>query len=225
MKRKVVVQNYGASERTYAITSSFRYPDDAASGAVSVNVPSSIKVPGGKSKDFDVELTIDPSKLNVWTLNGGSRGGDGYRLQSVEFDGYLNIDGGAGQYGPCGVAGASAPRSRRVGRSEERQRSSQDGSGDLKLKNKSDVLAGRVDVFSLTGQSDSIKKKLLPQPGDNFAVVDLKSVGVRLVDIGGGRVLRRPVRHRHVRRPRAPELPGRVRHLHRCEQRRHAETM
>ncbi len=58
-----------------------------------------------------------------------------------------------------------------------------DGTGSLKLDNSSAALAGRVDVFSMTGTSDQIKKKLLPQPGDNFAVVDIKSVGVRLVQL------------------------------------------
>lgn len=41
------------------------------------------------------------------------------------------------------------------------------------------MLDGRVEAFSLTGTSDQIKKKFLPAPGDNFAIVDLKSVGVR----------------------------------------------
>ncbi len=185
LKRKVVVKNYGAASRTYSIAPTFRYADDAASGAVTIKAPSSITVPAGKTKDFDVELTIDPSKLPIWTLNGGSRGGDGYRLQGVEFDGYVNIDGGpdntvhlAWQVLPHRAADVSAdPKDVKL---------KQDGTASLKLKNKSKVLDGRVDVFALTGQSDKIKKDLLPQPGDNFAVVDLKSVGVRMVDLGGG---------------------------------------
>ena len=36
-------------------------------------------------------LTIDPSRLPAWTLNGGSSGGNGPLLQSVEFDGYISI--------------------------------------------------------------------------------------------------------------------------------------
>ena len=43
-----------------------------------------------------------------------------------------------------------------------------------------------MEVFSLTGTSPQIRRKLLPGPGDNFAIIDLKSVGTRLVDIGGG---------------------------------------
>ena len=42
------------------------------------------------------------------------------------------------------------------------------------------------DVFSLLGTSGRIPPPRLPDPGDNFAVIDLKSVGARIVDLGGG---------------------------------------
>jgi len=45
---------------------------------------------------------------------------------------------------------------------------------------------GRVEVFSLTGTSPRIPGKLLPDAGDNRAVIDLKAVGARMVSIGGG---------------------------------------
>jgi hypothetical protein len=43
-----------------------------------------------------------------------------------------------------------------------------------------------VDVFSLLGTSGRIPPPLLPSDGDNYAVIDLKNFGARLVDIGGG---------------------------------------
>src|SRR5205814_796473 len=46
--------------------------------------------------------------------------------------------------------------------------------------------SGRVEVFSLTGTSPRVSPRFLPDPGDNFAITDLKAVGARLVDIGGG---------------------------------------
>ena len=72
VSRTVVVHNYGNGERVYTITPRFRYANDAASGAVKFDAPSSVQVQGRKSKEFDVELTIDPSKLPIWTLNGGA---------------------------------------------------------------------------------------------------------------------------------------------------------
>jgi hypothetical protein len=44
------------------------------------------------------------------------------------------------------------------------------------------VADGLAEVFSLTGTSSRIPRSQLPQPGDNFAVVDLRAVGVR--DVG-----------------------------------------
>jgi minor extracellular serine protease Vpr len=43
---------------------------------------------------------------------------------------------------------------------------------------------GWVEFFSLTGTSPEIPKSALPKPGDNFAVIDLKAVGVRAVQCG-----------------------------------------
>ena len=57
-------------------------------------MPSSIQVAAGQTKQFEVKL-VDASKLPTWTLNGGPRGGDGFRLQGVEFDGYISINAGA----------------------------------------------------------------------------------------------------------------------------------
>ena len=152
-------------------------------GSSAIKTPSSIKVGGGKTLGFDVEITIDPIRLNVWTLNGGSRGGDGFRLQGVEQDGYVTIDGGPGN--TVHVAWQVLPhRAADVSAEPKKLNLKADGTVALTLRNKSAVLDGRVDVFSLTGQSDQIKKKLLPQPGQNFAMVDLKSVGVRLVSLG-----------------------------------------
>ena len=41
------------------------------------------------------------------------------------------------------------------------------------------VETGDYDVFSLIGQSERIPRRDLPQPGDNFEIIDLQSVGVR----------------------------------------------
>jgi len=58
-------------------------------------------------------------------------------------------------------------------------------SGNIGISNIGGAVSGRLDTFALTGTSPRITTGL-PQPGDNFAVIDLKSVGVRAVSIGGG---------------------------------------
>src|SRR4030095_11428830 len=87
--RRLIIRNFGARARTYGITAAFRYANDASSGAVTVNVPGSVRVAAGATKAVKVTLNIDPTKLPTWNLNGGSQGGNGALLQGVEFDGYL----------------------------------------------------------------------------------------------------------------------------------------
>jgi hypothetical protein len=182
-EKTVVVHNYGNKSRTYTITPSFRYADDAASGAVNITAPATIKVKGNSSASFKVKIRVDPSKLPVWGLNGGAFGGDGYRLQGVEFDGYINIADAADN---IHLAWHILPhRSANVTPIKDELELHGD-TGSLKLKNTNSALDGNVDVFSLLGASGRISKSLLPQAGDNFAVVDLKNFGARMVDIGGG---------------------------------------
>jgi hypothetical protein len=51
----------------------------------------------------------------------------------------------------------------------------------LALTNAGASMTGVVNVFSLTGSSGRFPAAALPRPGDNFAVIDLRSVGVRMV--------------------------------------------
>lgn len=176
LQKKVVLRNYSNSARTYGINAGFRYANDAASGAVSLDVPSSVNVGANSSKTFNVQIKVDPSKLAVWTLNGGSRGGDGFRLQEFEFDGYVNITGGGDNVHLAWQT--LLHRSADVSAGADSLTLTA-GTGSVTMTNSSPVLDGRVDVFALTGQSPAIKKKSLPQPGSNFAIVDLQSVGVR----------------------------------------------
>ncbi|MBC8162725.1 MAG: S8 family serine peptidase [Roseiflexaceae bacterium] len=171
-KKEVLVRNYSATARTYTITPDFRYADDAASGAIEFKTPATITVPANGSKTFTVQLKVRAVNLPVWNLNGGPNGGNGALLQGVEFDGYLNLASGdetvhlAWQILPHKAAAVFSSRS------------SVSAGSSLTLRNTGATI-GRVDVFSLTGTSPKIRKKLLPQPGDNYALIDLKAVGVR----------------------------------------------
>src|SRR6266571_2417328 len=150
--KTVAVRNYGSTTQTYSITPTFRFSADAASGAVTISAPSTITVKPGSTGTFKAKLAVDVTKLPIWTLNGGSQGGDGFRLQAVEFDGYINLSG---------------------------------GTGSVSLSNSGGAVSGRVENFSLVGTSGRIPVSALPNPGDNFAIIDLKAVGIRLVTAGG----------------------------------------
>ena len=139
-------------------------------------------------RKFHVRLKVDPAKLPIWNLNGGSRGGDGPGLQGVEFDGYIHISDGsdnvhlAWQILPHRAADVEIENRRGRHDDDCGDVSLHQGTGQLRLANEEGTIDGRVDVFSLTGQSPKVPRRLLPHSGDNFAIVDLKSVGVRQVD-------------------------------------------
>ncbi|HEY5808920.1 MAG TPA: S8 family serine peptidase [Povalibacter sp.] len=171
--KKVKVENFSNSRRSYSVSRSFRYADDQASGAVSVIAPGSVTVgPKGKA-EFLVTLVIKGSKLPTWTLNGGVQGGNGAALNGPEYDGYLTLTSGSEKLSlPWHVLPrkASATVALPIVRSKL-------GSA-LKLVNLG-VENGDFDVFSLTGTSPKSPRSERPQPGDNFALIDLQSVGVR----------------------------------------------
>jgi subtilisin family serine protease len=175
--RQVRVQNYSAAARTYSITHGFRYANDAASGAVSLSHPASIEVPADSSRTFDVTLKVDGENLPAWTLDGGRNGGEGHLLQTVELDGYLNIDGGGDN---VHLAWQVLPRR---SADVDADRTSVDVGGSFELENDSMIQDGPVEVFSLLGTSRRFPAGLLPGPGSNYAVIDLKEVGVRYIDV------------------------------------------
>jgi minor extracellular serine protease Vpr len=176
---RLLVTNFGAKGRTYSIASNFRFANDA-NGAVQISTPATIHVPACERRSFRVTMRIDPTKLPVWTLNGGSQGGNGPLLNNFEFDGYLTI---ADAHDTVHVPWHVLPhRAAGVTPVADKVRLVK-GTGTLALINDGAV-GGRVEIFSLTGTSKKIPKDDLPQPGDNFAVIDLKAVGVRLVNAG-----------------------------------------
>ncbi len=176
IKKRVNIRNYSNRPRTYSITPAFRYADDAASGAVTLSAPGNVSVAANGSRIFEVELTVDSSKLPTWNLNGGSQGGNGALLQGVEFDGYLNI---ADASDNIHLAWQILPHKAAAVTAEPLSVNLTSANHNLLLKNTTGARSGRVEVFSLTGSSPRINQRFLPGTGDNFAVVDMRYVGVR----------------------------------------------
>ena len=178
----VAVKNNSRKLRFYCVNSSFRYADDAGSGAVNVWAPPFVIVPPHSTRLIPVLMKVDASKLPDWTLDGGFFGGSGPLLQTVEFDGYLHItDGDDNIHLPWHVLPHKAADIKTAGKKVNLKHN---GTGKLKLKNHG-AAHGPVDVFSWTGSSGHISNAELPGPGDNFAVIDINAVGARLVAIGG----------------------------------------
>lgn len=174
------VENFGKAKRVFRITPSFRYADDEASGAVRVLAPGSVAVSAGGHEDIEVRLVIDPSRLSSWLLNGGSRGGRGDLLDGPEFDGYLTFTDGSER---LSVPWHVLPR--KAADTSARPVVKLRNSDGVPLVN-TGAEAGDFEVFSQTGSSPKLPRTELPKPGDNFAIVDLRAVGVRVLpDLGG----------------------------------------
>jgi subtilisin family serine protease len=181
LSKKVAVRNYSASPRTYTITRSFRYADDAASGAVVLNAPATISVPANGTAAFTLSLVLDASKLPSWNLGAAANQGTGALLQGVEFDGYITVaDGTDGASVPWHIlprksANVLAATNVALGGAT---------SGNLPISNIGGAVSGPLEIFSLTGTSPQISTQQ-PAYGGGQAIVDLRAVGVRAVDVGG----------------------------------------
>jgi subtilisin family serine protease len=178
--RQLIVRNYSSHAIRYSINQTFRFADDQATGAVTFDVPSSVEVPADDKRTVQVRMHVDPSKLPVWNMNSGSQGGNGPLFNTVEYDGYLMLDGGSANT-RIHVPWQLLPHRSADVRANRENVDLRGRPGEIKLQNASNVLDGGVEVFNLTGTSGQINKKHLPKPGDNFAIIDLRSVGVRQV--------------------------------------------
>jgi len=185
LRKRVLVRNYSNVARTYSISRSFRDAGDAATGAVALSLPGTITVPANGSATFTVTATVNATKLPVWEttgVNGGVNGGNGALIDLPEYDGYINIKSGGETVRvpwhvfPHRAANVTAPASLAMGGA---------ASAPLTLSNVGGAVGGRTEVFYLTGTSPQIPNTALPAEGDSRAVIDLKAVGVRLVQIGG----------------------------------------
>ncbi len=179
LRRTVVVRNYTNAPINYTIQPTFRYADDAASGVISVSAPSSLNVPARGSRTFRLQLTINASALQEWALNGGPLGANGPALNAFEYDGYLNLVAGAGSANNIHLPWHVLPRLSgdvRANNTRLTFNSTVDGipAATVSLRNRG-AGSAYVDAYSLLGTSPNDAQ---PLRGSNFAIADLKGVGV-----------------------------------------------
>lgn len=181
LTKKVAVRNYSSTTRFYTINRSFRYADDEASGAVTLIAPATITVGANSTSAFLLTMKVDASKLPTWNLAFAGDQGTGALLQGVEFDGYLSVNDAAGAvsvpwhvlpHKAAGVEIASSTVALGSG-----------GVGSLGISNLGGATDGVADVYALTGTSPQISNVLAPA-GSQDVLIDLKAVGVRLIDVG-----------------------------------------
>jgi len=172
--KRIQIINLSNSARRYSVSANFRDPARAAPAAITV--PSSVVVGARGAREIDVGLRIDPSKLPTWLLNGGSQGDNGKLQTALEIDGQVTISDNIDTLHLPWTILPHKAADVHAGDEVELRR----GTGTVRLSNNG-TLAGRTEVFAWTGTSKKISRRLLPKPGDNFAVVDLGQVGVRQV--------------------------------------------
>ena len=174
-KKKVVIRNYSPSARTYAITNTYR--DAPNTTGFTLSFPPTIFVGPNSSANFTVTATVNATSLPAWTLNGGSNGGNGDLLNTVEYAGFLTFsDLNDTVHLPWHILPHKSANVQAA--------SSLALNGNvtpLPGSNLSAPISGQTDAFSLTGTGVQFPASALPAPGADFAVINLQSVGVRLV--------------------------------------------
>jgi subtilisin family serine protease len=192
--RHGVIANLTGAGRWYDLSASFRYADDANKGVTVKVSPTRVYVDGHNYKEFFVTITADAAALKTWTgaLNIGSGGVNSAALTDQEYDGYININGGAGN--TVHLAWHLLPK--KAASIRPTQSSINFGgsaSKTLTLSNPAKYQAGDVDVFALVEKNpndyfykvlDDIMGTCTPvglNIGCNQGVIDLKEVGLREV--------------------------------------------
>jgi len=175
-RKKVLVRNYAPNARTYTINRSFRYADDEASGAATLSAPATVAVPANGTATFTLSLRLDASKVANWPFrNNGGNLGNGALLNGPEIDGYLTLSDGTDTVSlPWHILPHKA--SNVVPATMTLALGGAD-SGVLNLSNAGAATAATVDVYALGATSPKIDAGFQPRPGDNYAIIDLKSVG------------------------------------------------
>lgn len=174
MTRTIEVVNLTEQSRVFEVSRTFRYADDQATGAVALDFSSpTVSVPPESQAEVEVTLTLDPTKLPNWTLNGGLEGGNGGLLRTLEFDGYIRIQDSEDT---LTLPWHILPR-----KAADMAVSSEtvDVGGSVQLSNLNGAVSGTTEVFALGGTSALD----YPKPdafGFNEALPDLKAAGIRL---------------------------------------------
>jgi minor extracellular serine protease Vpr len=180
------VENLVDAAKRFDVAATFRDAADRDSGAVKVIVRPQLSVAGRDAAQLEVSLLIDPAKLPAWPLDGGYNGGNGSALDLAEYDGNITLTAGDDKLTvPWHVLPRRAASTQARWLAHKPQ-------GDLSmlLINRGSGV-GAYDLFSLLGTSAELPRSTLPKPGDEFAIVDLRAVGARLVpedycgDVGG----------------------------------------
>jgi minor extracellular serine protease Vpr len=180
MQKTVRVRNYSSKDIEYSISPTFRFADDAANGAVSVQAPSKIKVRAGRDATFTVKLTIKGGLLRGNYMNSGSLGANPAALTLNEYDGYLVLDDGSQH---IHLAWHILPR--QAANLVARSQLATHGGGGMDVINLTNNGVGMAqnDAYALLAVSDN-----LPEGGrgEQSPTPDIRAVGINTFPVPAG---------------------------------------
>lgn len=179
--KTVEIRNLANKHRSYTITPTFRFADDAANGAVTVSAPARVVVKPGKGKStfFNVTLTIDGSKLPGNFMNSGSQGANPAALTTNEYDGYLILNDGTH---PIHLAWHVLPR--KAARLIADTTTLEAGAFPQVIGlNNTGVGAAQNDAYALLAVSDNLPEGGL---GQQSPTPDIRAVGVNTYPVPAG---------------------------------------
>ncbi len=179
LNRQLRIHNYSDQARTYTVAPEFRYANDVATGAVSVELSSnSVKIGAGKTKPLNVKLKIDGALLPDNAMNSGSEGANPAPLTLNEYDGYLVFDDGMD---PIQVPWHVLPR--KAARVKGRPvLNFEDGVDEITLDNIG-VGTAQNDAYSLIAVSGDLPSG---GEGEQSPTPDIRAVGVNTIPVPAG---------------------------------------
>jgi hypothetical protein len=180
--RTVLIRNYSDEDITYTVTPTFRYENDANTGAVTIapNFPGQVKVGAGQDRSVSIKMTIIGALLQDNFMNSGSEGGDpASALTKNEYDGYLILDDGTH---PIHLPWHVLPRKAANVTGGEELDFTTANPIMINLEN-TGVGIAQIDSFSLLAVSRNIPEG---GPGERNPTPDIKAVGVSTQEVDAG---------------------------------------
>ena len=179
LQKTVKVRNYSNEPREFTVTPTFRYEEDAVSGAVSVDVPSGkVRVGAGKTATVVVNMSINGGLLAGNAMNSGSDGANPDALTFNEYDGYLVFDDGID---PIQMAWHVLPRKAANVKGRTKLNTT-NGSDEISLNNIG-VGTAQLDAYSLIAVSGNQPSGGL---GEQSPTPDIRAVGVTTIPVPAG---------------------------------------
>jgi hypothetical protein len=179
--KRVRVRNYSDEDITYTFTPTFRFEDDANTGAVVVSTvfPGNVKVGAGQDSSVSIKMTITGALLPDNFMSSGSMGADPSALTKNEYDGYLVLDDGTH---PIHLPWHVLPRKAANVVGDEQLDFTSTNPIMINLEN-TGVGIAQIDSFALLALSPNIPEG---GPGEKKPTPDIKAVGVSTKEVDTG---------------------------------------